>query len=117
MHFPSKIKYEPENIGNSHLYLRFLGIIQSRGQAAEGVELGNSKSSISQNLVQAMINSIEKLNLNTTPLKEMEIFPPSLTPFISYISQLLKNENYKMPSILRSNFFDFKVGYMTHEKS
>ena len=47
------------------------------------------------------------------PVKEIEIFPPSLTPQKSYIEHILKDPLNDLPDILKRNFFETKVGYTT----
>lgn len=68
---------------------------------------------INENLISTFHQCVDKLGTNLMPLKEMEIFPPSLTPLQSYISLLLENSRYDLPSVLCKNFSDAKIGYMT----
>ncbi|XP_016845489.1 TATA box-binding protein-associated factor RNA polymerase I subunit B [Nasonia vitripennis] len=116
VHYPSKIKYDPECPWTSHLYLRFMGLMKSK-RDAESPEITNFKHVLSQNLVDAMYQCIDRLNDNSVPLKEMEMFSPSFTPFRSYITQLLDNPHYDMPSTLRTNFYESKIGYVTKPDS
>jgi hypothetical protein len=115
VHFPSKLKYDPECVGTSHLYLRFMGLMKSKRE--DNLLETNCKYTVSQNLTGAFYQCIDKLNDNLVPLKEMEIFSPSFTPLRSYITQLLQNPYYEIPNILRQNFYETKVGYMTKSNS
>ncbi|XP_058793595.1 TATA box-binding protein-associated factor RNA polymerase I subunit B [Phymastichus coffea] len=112
LHYPSKIKYDPERVGTSHLYLRFMGLMKSK-RDAEPPEILNFKHVLPQSLVDAFYQSMDKLNDTTIPLREMEVFAPSFTPLRSYIAQLLDNPHYDIPRILRINFQETKVGFMT----
>lgn len=111
LHNSSKIKYDPECIGTSHLYLRTMGLMRSKRDDFNEVE--SRGNGINSNLIAALHQCLDKLNTNLMPMKEMEIFPPSLTPSSSYINQLLCNEKYILPTVLEDNYFETKIGYMT----
>ncbi|KAJ8684128.1 hypothetical protein QAD02_019920 [Eretmocerus hayati] len=112
VHFPSKVKYDPECVGSPHLYLRFTSMMKSKSDA-EPPEITSRKHMLSENLVNAMSQCIQNLNDSSIPLKEMEVFPPSLIPCRSYVTQLADNPRFEIPSILMTNFNETKVGYMT----
>lgn len=112
LHYPSKIKYDPERVGTSHLYLRFMGLMKSK-KDAEPPEITKTKHILPQSLVGALYQCVDSLTDNTIPLREMEVFPSSFTPLRSYISQLLDNPHYELPYFLKTNFQEAKVGFMT----
>ncbi|XP_011505076.1 PREDICTED: TATA box-binding protein-associated factor RNA polymerase I subunit B [Ceratosolen solmsi marchali] len=115
VHFPSKMKYDPECVGTSHLYMRFMSLMRSKRET--NVSEANCKYSVLQNLSDALNKCIDKLNDNLIPLKEMELFSPSFTPLQSYTAQLIKNPYYEIPNILKMKFYETKVGYMTKPNS
>lgn len=88
-----------------------MGLMKSKREDSNDVE--SLKNGINQNLIESLHQCLDKLSTNLMPMKEMEIFPPSLTPSHSYIDQLLNNSRYVLPSILCKKFSDLKIGYMT----
>ncbi|XP_043460845.1 TATA box-binding protein-associated factor RNA polymerase I subunit B [Leptopilina heterotoma] len=112
VHFPSNRKYNPEAPGNSHLFLRFLGLIQSKREG-EQTPIVNTVKPIPELLRKGFQSCFDTLNENLPPMKEIAIFPASLTPQYSYIQQLLDDPYNDLPAILKINFYDTKVGYTT----
>ena len=111
VHFPSKVKYDPEREGLSHLYLRFMGLMKSR-RDAEPPEITGQKHVMPHHIVDALAQTMDRINYNTIPMSEMKEFSPSLTPLRFYIDEL-DAENYEMPSLMRTNFEETKIGYIT----
>ncbi|KAK9294609.1 hypothetical protein QLX08_010833 [Tetragonisca angustula] len=111
-HYPTKVKYSPDSDGIDDLYLKFLEFISSKSNRNEP-EIKNSKYYLPEEIISAMAKHITSLNINDSPLKAIDIFPPSLTPLYSYLEHLLDHPFYDIPNVLRNNFFSTKVGYMT----
>ncbi|XP_033207178.1 TATA box-binding protein-associated factor RNA polymerase I subunit B [Belonocnema kinseyi] len=112
VHFPTKLRYDPESPGNTHLYLRFLGLMQSKKEG-EPPRITDYKHRIPELLSSGFQSCFDALNENIPPVDEITIFPPSLTPQFSYIQHLMTDPLNDLPDILRVNFFDTKVGYTT----
>lgn len=71
------------------------------------------KNLLPRDLVHAMKQCITNINYIDLPLNEVNVFAPTLTPYHSYLQQLMENPLEDLPSILRSDFFSAKIGYMT----
>lgn len=89
-----------------------MGLMKAKRQA-EPPEITSKAHMISQNLVGAMYQCIDRLNDNSIPMNEMEVFCPSFTPLRSYVTQLIFNSHYDIPNILKTKFSETKVGFMT----
>lgn len=111
LHFPSKMKYNIESSGNSHLYTKFFTTIQTK--IVRDVEV-DTKTVLPQELVFTLTNCLENLNINEDFPNDTEWFTPHFTPLTSYISQIALNSNYKLPDIAKLDFYHRKLGYLTN---
>ncbi|XP_015177405.1 PREDICTED: TATA box-binding protein-associated factor RNA polymerase I subunit B [Polistes dominula] len=115
-HYPTKLKYNPTLPLSNNMYLNFMDFINSKKER-ENPEIINYKHLLPRDLSDAMKRCFEKLNQNNKPESDdVILFYPSLTPFYSYLQQLWENSSNDIPDILRSDFYETKVGYMTHIK-
>ncbi|KAK2584219.1 hypothetical protein KPH14_006637 [Odynerus spinipes] len=112
MHFPTKLKYNPNVPLKSHMYFKFLEYIQSKRDGEP--EITNYKHLLPRDLANAMKQCIENLNQDNISSEEVRVFAPSLTPFHSYLQQILDDSTDQLPDILRTDFYVTKVGYMTN---
>ncbi|KAG7191118.1 hypothetical protein KM043_007150 [Ampulex compressa] len=111
-HFPTKLKYNPDIPDTRNLYIKFLEYIHSKGEREEPEKI-KDKHLMPWDLANTMKKCIYNLSEDDPPLQEMDIFPASLTPLSSYLQWLLDNPLHDLPSIVRTDFFSTKVGYMT----
>ncbi|XP_032675536.1 TATA box-binding protein-associated factor RNA polymerase I subunit B isoform X2 [Odontomachus brunneus] len=116
MHFPTKLKYDPNIPIVSSLYIKFLEAIHSKTDK-EQPELTTRKHLIPRELIHAMKQCITNVNYIDLPLNEVNVFAPSLTPHRAYLQQLLEYPQYDFPNILKSDFYSTKIGYMTKSES
>ncbi|XP_043500870.1 TATA box-binding protein-associated factor RNA polymerase I subunit B isoform X2 [Polistes fuscatus] len=114
-HYPTKLKYDPTLPLSNNMYLNFLEFIKSK-KDGENPEIINYKHLLPRDLSDAMKRCFEKLNQDNKPSEDVTIFNPSLTPLYSYLQQLWENSSNKIPDILKTDFYETKVGYMTHIK-
>ncbi|XP_014216030.1 uncharacterized protein LOC106644859 [Copidosoma floridanum] len=118
IHFPSKVKYDPENMNRSHLYLRFMTLMDQRFNTIPP-ELDKGKNVVTStamaDIMRQCVNDLSNCNNDAKiePLKEMMTFPASLTPLKFYIAQLAEDSHIDVPYVLQTKFHDTKVGYMT----
>lgn len=94
------------------MFLRFLGLIQSKREG-EQTPIVNTVKPIPELLRKGFQSCFDTLNENLPPMKEIVIFPASLTPQYSYIQQLLDDPYNDLPANLKINFYDTKIGYTT----
>ncbi|XP_014600234.1 PREDICTED: TATA box-binding protein-associated factor RNA polymerase I subunit B [Polistes canadensis] len=112
-HYPTKLKYDPTLPLSNNMYLNFLEFIKSK-KDGENPEINNYKHLLPRDLTDAMKRCFEKLNQDNKPSEDVTIFNPSLTPLYSYLQQLWENSSNKIPDILKTDFYETKVGYMTN---
>ncbi|XP_014221898.1 uncharacterized protein LOC106649137 [Trichogramma pretiosum] len=112
VHYPSKIKYNPDNIDAAHLFIRYMQMVASK-RIIDMEETSKSKRGIPTEILSSMRKCIQSLDDQGIPLRHSEQFPPTFTPFKTYISELLENPSYELPYLLNTRFWETKVGYLT----
>lgn len=80
----------------------------------EHMKATNPQTTLPELLKKGFQSCFDMLNENLPPMKEIVIFPSSLTPQYSYIQYLLEDPLNDLPSVLKSNFYDTKIGYTTN---
>lgn len=114
VHYPTKLKRDHDSPGNSHLFLNYFAAMKAKSNHREEPAVTSPYHLMPRNLTDAMKNVIEKLDETMAPAqKDVEFFPPSLTPQHSYLQQMLQNPDKDLSSVLRADFSATKIGYMT----
>lgn len=112
-HFPTKFRNDPDGLEDPELYVRFIKSALSRRE--EKPEITNYKNTIPRDLANTMEKCIDILGESLVESEDV-VFSPSLTPQHSYLEQLLEHPMYDLPDILRMNFSDAQVNYLTKPK-
>lgn len=110
-HFPTRFKNDPDAFGDTEVYVKFIKSALSRRE--EKAEIINYKNAIPRNLTNAMERCVTMLGEKSKNSEDVKIFSPSLTPQYSYLEQLLEHPMYDLPDILRYNYSEAKVYYLT----
>ncbi|XP_011644260.1 TATA box-binding protein-associated factor RNA polymerase I subunit B isoform X1 [Pogonomyrmex barbatus] len=116
VHCPTKLKYNANIPDVNSLYIKFLEFISTKTDREEPEKITH-KHVIPHELVYAMKQCITNVSCINLPLNEVNEFSPTLTPYHSYLQQLLEHPLYDSPRMLRNDFSSVKSGYLTRPES